>query len=218
MNKKIALLSSILVLTACKKNPVDRLTNPLIDGQVPQSSGLFIIYDDELKTSGGLGLIPQDGNQSIDLADQSAPHRTVNSIRYTWNGQPVLNNGTPQHLFAGFQLIISPQVSQLATTPARDLSGPGYTRLTMYVRGHLSENTILRVEGPDDGDTATTPARTEISSLSNDWTPLVVLVPAADFTTVKSFVTISLQYTQPPFSTSPGEGGTVYFDEIRYEK
>jgi len=216
--KYIGLLLLVLGSTAsCKKNPVDRLTNPLPDGSVPQSSGIYVIYDDELKTVGGLSFIPEAGNQSINLVDQSSPQRSRIQTRYSWNGQSVLNNGTPQHTFAGFQFIITFDQANLASTPARNFSGRGYTKLTLYVRGNLSLNTKLRIEGPDDGDVGTTPSRTELTTLSSDWTKVTLVVPSADFSSVKSFITVSFQYTQPAFTTAPGDGGEVYLDDIQYE-
>jgi hypothetical protein len=206
---------TILLLSACKKNPVDRLTNP--DGRVPRSSGIYSIFEDDLLTAGGIAFIPFSGNQSIELIDQSAPRRGRAQVRYSWNGQDVLNGGTPQHLFAGFQFIITPDQSSLAKTPGRDLSGPGYSKLTLYVRGNLSLHTSLRIEGPDDANESTTPARTELSTLSNDWTKVTLSVPSGDFVNVKSFITVSFQYDQPAFTTAPGEGGVVYLDGIQYE-
>lgn len=218
--KKIQLLILSVVFlsgSGCKKNPVDRLTNPLESGSVPGTSGIYTVYDDELKTAGGLIFIPSGENQSIELTDLSAPRRNRNHLRYIWNGQDVPNNGSAQHLFAGFSFVVSQDAASLASTPARDLSGRGYDTLTMYVRGSLSLHTKLRIEGPDDGTGGITAARTELDSLSSEWVKVTLSVPAGDFSSIKSFVTISFQYDQPAFTTAPGEGGVVYIDDIQYE-
>src|ERR1041385_398507 len=83
------------ILAGCKKNPIDRLVNPVPDGALSQTNHIFVIYDDELKTGGGLGLFPGGENQTITLLDASSPRRSDNQIRYSWNGQDVPDEGTP---------------------------------------------------------------------------------------------------------------------------
>ena len=87
------------------------------------------------------------------------------------------------------------------------------------MRGNLASENILRIEGPDDGDSATTPARLEMTGaeLESGWQEKTIAVPSADFQSVKTFFTVSIQYSQPPRTTTPGGGGTVYLDDIRYE-
>ena len=209
-------LIPLLIFTSCKKNPVDRLTNPLPDGDVAQSSGIFIVYDDDLKTGGGLGLIPSGGNQTIDLTAVGTPARTLRHIQYSWSGADVGG----QHLFAGFQLLITPDSSTLSAETAKNLSAAGYTRMTLYVRGQLSDGNSLRIEGPSNGDSAFVPARTTLASteLTNDWQSVTLTIPPGDFSSVKIFATFSFQYTQPPRTTNAGGGGSIFVDEIRYER
>lgn len=218
MNPKISALALLLfVAPACKKNPVDRLVNPVSDGAVPLSSGTFLIYDDEIKTGGGLGLIPGGANQTINLSDVSEPRRTTRHTAYSWNGRaPGVDPSS--HTFAGFSFLVSPDFTTFSATPARNLSSFGYTKLRVSVRGSLAANVSLRIEGPSTGDEAFVPARTTLNSLNGAWQDVELTVPAGDFTNVKVFATISLQYAQPPFTTNPGDGGTVYIDDIRYEQ
>jgi hypothetical protein len=89
--------------------------------------------------------------------------------------------------------------------------------LRLFVRGALSTNTTLRIEGPSNGTTST-PARVELSSLGSEWQEVVLSIPAADFSNVKVFLTVSFQYSQPPRTTANGEGGVVFLDDIRYER
>lgn len=210
--KRAVLIGLLLLVSGCKKDPVGRIVNPLGDGAVPQISGVYVIYDEELKTGGGLGLIPTSGNQGIDLFDQSAPRRTRNQIRYLWNGQPVGG----QIDFAGFSLLVTPDFSTLNSTPHKDLSFGGYTKLTMWIRGRLGDGVTLRIEGPGSG--ASTPVRTDITSLSQTWQPVTLNVPPSDFTTVRIFMTVSLQYDRVPRTSTPSDGGEVYFDDIRFEQ
>lgn len=210
------LIFTLFGMTACKKNPVDRLTNPLPDGDVSQSSGVYVVYDDELKTGGGLAFIPGGGNQFVDLSDVSEPRRTNRQARYTWTGADVAN----QHLFAGFDFLVTPDGSTLDAATAKNLSSAGYTKMTLYVRGQLAEGNALRIEGPSSGNSSFVPARTEISAsdLNNSWRQITLNVPAGDFANVKIFAIFSIQYTQPPRTTNPGEGGTIFIDDVRYER
>lgn len=215
MNRSlIGFLATALLLTACEKNPIEKLTNPVPDGAVAPAGSPFVIYDGELKTGGGIGLIPTGDNQSIVLNDRSEPRLSANSLRYSWNGQPV--NG--QQAFAGFSLVITPDFSTLNSAPVKNLSAAGYTKLTLFVRGHLSAQTKLRIEGPDSGSGHASPFL-EKTSLGDDWEAVTVPITApADFAAVRIFLTVSLQYAQPAGTTQAGEGGTVFLDKIRYEK
>ena len=209
---------SFLVFVGCEKNPVDRLTNPLDDGSVPGSSGIFVIYDDELKTGGGVAFIPGGENQSIDFSDRSGPLDGKKSLRYSWNGGDVTNSTATQHLFAGFMLMTIDDVTQLDSSTGKNLTDPVYTKLTFWAKGSLDLNTTLRVEGPDDGTGGITPQRLDISNLTGDWQQYSINIPSSDFANVKIYFIATLQYAQPPRSTVPGFGGTVYFDDIRYSK
>ena len=213
---RVLLIGSFL-LVGCKRNPVDRLRDPYPGGSVPLTSGVFTIYKDELKTGGGFGFIPTGENQTIDSADTSSPRLTARSIKYSWNGQDVLHttDTVANHAFAGFSLCVSPDLATVNSTPGKNLMAPSYTTLKLFVRGSLSSDTRLRIEGP--GDNVLTPARTELTSLSSDWQEVSLPIPtASDFSDVKIFLTISFQYSQPSGTTTPGEGGVVYLDDIRY--
>jgi hypothetical protein len=217
------ILAVLLLLTACKRNPVDRLVDPTADGVVPGSSGIYTIFDDEIKTGGGLGLIPGADNQTIDVTDQSAPKRSIHAIRYAWNGKDVYNfeTGQYQHDFAGFHLYVPPLGSQLATASPKNLTVPvGYSKLKMFIRGSLSQDTTLRIEGPDDGTGGNVAARFDSGvdfTLTNDWQEITLAIPTGDFASVLFFLTISFQYNQPPRTDVGGDGGVIYLDDIRYE-
>ncbi len=205
---------TVLLVIGCRKNPIERLTNPVPGGAVPLSSGVFTIYDDELKTGGGLALIPAGGNQLVDLSNRDNPVNAGTQVKYIWNGQPVGG----QQLFAGVQFLITPDGSTLSAATAKNLSTPGYTTLKMKLRGVLSTANTLRIEGPSDG--FSTAARLEIAGpdLSASWQDVTLTIPSVDFTSVKIFATFSIQYAQPPRTTAPGNGGVIYIDDLRYEK
>jgi hypothetical protein len=43
-------------------------------------------------------------------------------------------------------------------------------------------------------------------------------IPSADFANVKAFIIVTFQFAQPSGSSTPGGGGIVYLDDIRYEQ
>lgn len=214
----------LLALIGCEKNPIDRLTNPVPEGQSDQVSGNYMIYSNgELFTLGGLGFIPGGENQSIDLRDSNSPMiNGKQQLRYHWNGQDVrdFNNGnTLQHLFAGFSLLITPNFDTLTNAQPKAMSGHGYGTIKFSARGSLASDTTLKVDGPGNGDAnqvhATTPLT--ITTLSSSWQDYSMTIGASDLTAVKSFITFSFQYAQPSGTTVAGGGGTVYLQNIRYE-
>lgn len=211
-----------LALGACKKNPVGRLVDPYPSNAVPQTSGVYFVYDDEVKTGGGAGFIPGGGNQFLTFMDQSSPRSGINQISYLWNGGDVFDpeTGLTDHLFAGFSLLVSPDFTTLAVTNAKDLSGPAYTQLKLEVRGSLTNGNVLRIEGPSNDPPTFTPVRTELSpaQLSSGWQTVTLTVPTTHFVSVKVFATFSIQYTEPPRTTVTGQGGHIYLDNIRYEQ
>lgn len=217
----LLLLALAVGTTSCKKNPIERLVNPYGDSSVPGISGTYTIFDDELKTGGAVGFIPFGENQSIDFSDKTSPRRSANHVRYQWNGLDTSSTtaGATQHDFAGFSLFFAPTIGAVPTSPGVNLSLGGYTMIKLWVRGELSEGNRLRIEGPDDGDSFTPTARVELSAdqLGQGWQEITLPIPVTDFQSVKVFMTISLQYSQPPRTTAAGDGGTVYLDDIRYE-
>jgi len=218
-NLTIIAALTLFGFSSCKKNPIDRLTNPLPGGAVPQSSGIFIIYQDELKTGGGLGFIPGGENQAIDLANADSPRLTNRQILYAWNGSPTGG----QQLFAGFQLLVTSNESGLASATGKNVSAAGYTKMSFDIRGSTSSDNVVRVQGPAAGTeapvtTCAPPDCMELSQLDGDWRHVELPVSAGHFTNVKIFATFSFQYSQAPRTTNPGAGGSIYIDNIRYEK
>ncbi len=213
----LCLMLGLLGTTACKRNPIDRLTNPLPDGDVSQNSGVYIIYDDELKTSGGLGFFPGGSNQFIDLADITEPRRTARNIRYFWTGAPTGVNQS-SFTFAGFALLVTPDFSTLEASSARNFSSYGYSKLKFSARGSLASDMSFQVSGPSTG-TAVAPAQLNVSAsqLTNSWQDFELTVPSFHFSEIRVFATFALIYDQPPRSTNFGPGGTVYIDDVRYE-
>lgn len=220
--KKLIFTLSFILFAGCERNPVDRLVNPIFDGAVPQTSGIFVVFDDELKTGGGIQLIPGGENQSLNAQDRSLPQRSRIQFQYSWNGGNVTNfNVSPavlQHAFAGMQLIVSPNSSTLSVTPARDLSTFGYTKMSFWIRGNLSQHNTVKIDGPSNGSLSASPASLTLtaSQLTGDWQYFEISIPSSDFSSVKVFAGVTIIYIQPPRTTTPGQGGTIYLDDIRY--
>jgi hypothetical protein len=212
-----ALFLAAALLAACDRHAGDRLTDLTPEGAVPGASADWVLYADELRTGGGFYLIPEAANQAIVDGDPAAAAVGRSGITYTWNGGAV----NAQHLFAGFGLLVAQTIFQDASTPARDLSGQGFTRIAFRAKGSLGENVILRVEGPGDGSNATVLPRLEItrSELAAGWARYELPVPSpAAFASVKQYVNFILVYDQPTGTTLPGEGGTVHIDQVAYER
>lgn len=214
-------IAGLVLMTGCEKNPIERLVNPYNDASVPGVSGSFFIYDDELKTGSAVAFIPFGENQNLDVADKTSPRRSTNHLRYVWTGADTSSStpGAFQHEFAGFSLLTSPSIETSASAPGRNLAAAGYTSLKFWIRGSLSLGNRVRVEGPDDGDPRTPlPALVEFAADQlADWQEVTMAIPAADFEAMKTFMTVSIQYAQPPRTTPAGAGGTVYLDDVRYE-
>jgi hypothetical protein len=209
----------------CDKAPARRLTDPTPEGAVSQGPGTWVLYDEDLRTGGGYYLIPNGGNQTLVAGSEEFASSGRKSIFYAWNGKEVLDSVLGlQHLFAGFGLLVAEDITQVNTTAAKDLSAAGFTKITFMARGSLSENTVLRVEGPGDGSGATILPRLEISrdQLTGTWTkftlPASGAISSASFKSVKQYLNFTMVYSQPSATTGAGEGGSIYIDQITYEK
>lgn len=224
MRTIVQFLLLISVFTGCDKTPSRRLTDPAPEGAVSQNGGSWVLYDEEVRTDGGFYLIPiPTGNQTLDVGNEQSAAFGKRSIFYSWTGGDVLDpvEGI-EHTFAGFGLLVAENIDQMNTTPAKDLSGAGFTKITFYARGYLSENTILRVEGPGDGSAAAALPRLDVTQLTGTWTkftlPAPGAIPTAAFQSVRQYVNFTFVFSQPSGTTNPGNGGQVFLDRIAYEQ
>jgi hypothetical protein len=150
-----------LAVTGCK-SPFDSTRNASggATGTIGNAT-TFVIFSSELQTGGGAFLYPGAGGQSLSFNDTSNPISS-RSIRYSWNGIPVL--GYPlvvgESIFVGFDLMHvvdnTPTLSIYHSTPGRNLQAspgkPNYTKVSFYARGTLSTDTVLKVEAVGDGN------------------------------------------------------------------
>jgi hypothetical protein len=92
------LILAFLLGAGCKHNPIERLADPNPSGArpFPATGGVYTIYDDELKTGGGLGFIPGGENQTIDLLSSGGEIVMANEKR-----NKVYVDGTVQKIATG---------------------------------------------------------------------------------------------------------------------
>jgi len=216
-------LALILLAAGCNRLPTERLTDPAPEGAVPDANvSTWVLFEDEARTGGGAYLFPEADNQELVIGTDETAFAGKKSIRYLWNGGPVPDpTFGNQHAFAGFGLIVSNDGTGLPTAAPRNLTDAGFTKITFWAKGSLSENTILRAGGPGEGTGASTLPRLDIarSELTGDWKKFTITgIPDAQWRNVKEYVLFVFVYTQPTATTNPGQGGVVFIDQIAYEK
>lgn len=225
MKKAIPVLLLGVLLAGCK-SPFERTKNDSNGGALGtfSSTGHFVVFAGELQTGGGAFLYPGGDNQVLAFNDTSNA-LSERSIRYTWNGQAVAS----QLVYAGFTLMHTPTQARYTTTLGRDLRQAGYTRVTFYARGTLAANNLVKIEVADDGEPLTaapcislsssgtldaTPACGTTGTLSSTWQPVSITISNASLASVKDFFKATIINTSG--ATIPGDGGTVFFDQIEY--
>lgn len=137
------LIAALLLFSSCKKNPLDRI-DTAASGAMPTDSPstAFVVYrNGEITSGGGAGLYPGSDEQTINFNDSGA-------IRYMWTGRDVGG----QHVFAGFDLCHSPDLSpQWYWWLGKDLSEHHFSKISFYIKGSLSKDTVVKIESPHDG-------------------------------------------------------------------
>ncbi len=230
MKKTILLIIMMgLFLTSCERNPMKRLSDPFDEGALTTWSGVFKIYDDDLVTGGNVSFIPADlpvpdNNMSIDfkVMDENPPEGTK-CLKYTWNGLDQVWNAKDEHDWAGVSLIVATHWSLYDSTPAKDLTPGGYTKITFKAFALIDSNTYVKFEGPVSTTTAApTRGGTRYLRLNSrelgSWQTYTISFNATDFKTVKDYFKIVIEYPQGINNGPYGNGGTVYVDDIRYER
>jgi hypothetical protein len=234
--KKIILQTILLIimmgmfLVSCERNPMKRLSDPFDEGALTTWSGVFKIYDDDLITGGNVAFIPSDltppdNNMTLDfkVTDENPPEGTK-CLKYSWNGLDLDWNGKNEHDWAGMSLIVATHWSLYDETPSKDLSAAGYTKITFKAFALIDSNTYVKFEGPISTTTAaptkggTRYLRLNSRELGSWQTYTINFSNANDFKAVKDYFKIVIEYPQGINSGPFGSGGTVYVDDIRYER
>ena len=151
----------------------------------------------------------------------------------------IQKNGPSGSLFAGFSLMHVPLFANYTTMPGRDLRAAGYTKVTFYARANLSSLTSITIEagGPNpeacvtlsvDGTvdncqnlfTGSTNEGHRTDTISGNWKQYTLPISGTQQSAIKDFFKATLVFdgTQlPPGNTNPGQGGTLYLDQIFYK-
>lgn len=209
MKKTLMFFAALFLLGCSDESPLRYFLDPT-DDFTGGYSDTYVIYDDEIKTKGGVQLIPEAENQTFDAASNER-FNGRKAIRYSWNGGAVRDLGTPQNGFAGFQLIVDLAALDTATPPL-DFTAAGYTKVTFYAKTDLAPGVRVKVEGPDDGNKLTAAPRINILT-SSDWTHYEIA--SAAFGTVEQYLNVTFENTLAPAQSG---GGTVWVDDVRFEK
>ncbi len=203
----ILALTIVLLFYGCETTPLNSLRDPRPDGATGIWSGQWLIYGDKLETGGDVVRIPGEENQKVEIEfkDPDAPDRG-NVIQYFWNGNDVAG----QHEWCGISLIVASNFRTYNITPPKDLSPGGYRKVTFWAKAILSEGTVVRFTAP-----ATSFIKEQKENC--DWKPFAISFEPQMLRNVKDFFIISFHYTGVD-KKKPGWGGTVYVDDIRYER
>ena len=217
--KKIFCLLLILFLFSCDKGPpLSKLYNPGGDEILSSEWGDWIIYDDALKTRGGMSAFT--GIQELDFECKDNPWSGNRCIKFSWDGNDVVagETGNPQHGYCGFSLVVVPDASaynyDTSLMPGKDLTPGAYARITFYARGSLSTDNYLRLESPLGTWQSVSPNEAWQGTVSDTWQKYEFNCAGNTMTDIKEFVKIILKYT----GSGKGNGGTVYIDDIKYTK
>lgn len=200
------------VLSGCNKNPINQLIEPDTNNNTVQVSGQWILYGDEIMTDGGVMFISWGQNYSVDFSCRENPRAGVKCTKIYWSGGSVNISGGTTSLYTGFSLITAKEYTTYLTT-TRDISAGGYTKLTFWARkGFMSANTVLRVQSPNGTENSTAPVNVWEGTLSENWTQYSLNI-AGSLAAIKDYVIVVLKTND----LRPGNGATVYIDDIRLE-
>jgi len=204
-----------LLITGCSdQNPSDRLINPIPKGATNTtqwSTKPWVIYDDELKTGGGMMYYSSSDGQKLDFASTENPRSGTKCIKYSWNGSSVYDYGRQiwQKDWCGWGIISGKDWTSYDTS-SRDLSESGYTKIVFWVRGNIDSNTTIKFEGPVREDKGGTDfIRLTSAGLTSSWQQKEISLSGTDLSDVKDFFKVIFE---------KGAGGTVYIDDIQYTR
>lgn len=209
----LALLAFVLLgaagLSGCDRKPINKLVNPTVNNTTGNWSGRWVIYDDELRTGGGVSTFTTFDGVSLDFASRENPFSGSTSIKFFWDGGDVTPyspaGSSPEHTWTGFGLIVAVKTDDYNAF-SKDFSAAGFNKLTFRARGSLNSGVVLRVEGPQFG--AASPAGFWEGAITDQWQQYTVDLDPQ--TTINAYLNIILKYT----GAGRGNGGTVYIDDI----
>ncbi|MBN1823955.1 MAG: hypothetical protein JW803_06535 [Endomicrobiales bacterium] len=213
--------SSFIVLAGCEKNPTSKLVNPSSSNTIGSWTGSWTLYDDELKTGGAVMLYTETDGVEIDFNDTDAPRVGSKCLKFSWDGREVTAYSNPPEYpsdyresdFVGFGLIVAKQVSDYEET-TKDLSQGGFRKVSFWAKGSLNTDVSVKIEIENTSGQATS-----IKLLpSQEWVYYEYDVNY-DIAVIKDYAKILMVYDEDgdpqTANAGRGNGGTVYFDEIK---
>lgn len=195
-------LFAAVFFTSCERYPISALVND--PGTVDSWPNPWVLYDDEINTKGDMepfvwenSKFLEEGTGTLSFNCKDNPQSGIYCMKMTWNGKA----GTIGS-YAGFGLKATQQ-----SGGTKNLSTSSYNYFRFYVRGTLYGNCELKVEVPNYSISETFTQYTITSS----WQPVDIRIPdISSMTNVEYYVAVSL--------SGLGNGGTIYLDNIRFEK
>ncbi len=206
--KTVLNLLIVFLLACCDETPLSYLHDSRKEGEMGKWTGSWTIYDDDLHTGGGIMLTPSDEHQSVDIyyEDKNAP-RGSKVLKYSWDGQDVAG----QHIWCGIDLSVASNWRTYDLTPGKNLNQGGYTMITFAAKVILSENTTVEFRGP-------IPSAKVHYTVSCDWKRDTISLVPNGLKNARDFFVIVFMYSQSSGNKNSGNGGTVYVDDIKYER
>lgn len=196
----------------------DTLLDPIPSGATGRWSGVWVLYDDELKTGGGIMLYteppPSNPNsQVIDPFCSENPYSGSKCLKYSWDGDVSYDSNWNvwQNKWCGMALIVGKDWTEVKTS-SKDLTGVGYNKLTFKARAKLDPSVKVKIEAVVKIGQYTSSAAGSITldstTLTQDWAEYTISLN--NVSTVNIFLSVVFQYNGSTQST----GGTVYLDDI----
>ena len=210
------LIFLLIFLSSCE-NRVDQIfkdpeNTPLFYRGV--YSNVFTIYDDELKTGGGMMFYASPDNQELDFEYSDDGNKV---IKYRWNGGDVYDYDSKswEHNWCGFGLIVARSYEEVEEK-SFDLSGVGYSKLKFNLKGYLSQNTSLKIEGPKKAGSGGTADYIEIGSadISYSWKDFSIDISSSALRDFNIYVGVVFVYN----GSGKGSGGEIFIDDVRLER
>jgi hypothetical protein len=209
----IALIISFI--TGCSDVKVeDRLVNPIPLGATGKWSGVWVLYDDELKTGGGIMFYtePNPENPTSQTLNVSYTEENGNKcMKYSWDGDISYDSTWKvwQDKWCGMALIVGKDWTEVQTS-TKDLSLAGYKKISFKIKGHLSESTRIKIDTlVRIGKFSSYPAASVvINSLSDQWEEYTLVLN--NVSTINIFFSLVIENK----SNTKSQGAVVYLDDI----
>ncbi len=218
MRKLISIYSSLifvfysLLITGCSdQKPIKRLINPVPDGAKNAWTGIpWTIYDDELKTGGGMMFYSSPDGQKLDFECRDNPRSGTKCIKYSWDGTQVYDYDYQkwQTNWCGWGIIVGKDWTSYDSS-SKDISEAGYNKITFWVRGKIDSKTTVKFEGPVREDKGGTDfIRLDSTQITSSWQQFTISLSGTDVSSVKDYFKVIFEKGK----------GIIYIDDIKYTR